>query len=42
MVRLFLLGWEEWPTFTDDLVLQARNDQDTCDAVMKALDMLAD
>lgn len=42
MVKLFLLGWQEWPTFIDDLVQQARNDQDICDSVMTALDMLAD
>lgn len=42
MVRLFLLGWQEWPTFVDDLIQQAKNDQDICDAVVKAMDMLMD
>lgn len=42
MVKLFLLGWQEWPTFLDDLVGQARTDQDLCDAVLSALDMFLD
>lgn len=42
MVKAFIYGFDEWTSFVDDMLAEARKDQMVCDAVMTALNILAD